>query len=101
MDLWIRSQDKTSLRKVQGLNITCGEEGFYIEEYDTDTLGRYKTQERALEVLDEIQSLLMPKFMFKNSGWRKCNTYLTEVFPVDNDIECQNIESYVYEMPKE
>jgi hypothetical protein len=55
MDLWVRSQDKLALTKVNSIGI----------EYDKKLvgygnicvkLGEYKTKERALEVLDEIQS---------------------------------------------
>lgn len=69
MELWIRSQDKERLIKPVD---------FYIEELidyvnkssefdiyalnlanDDIKIGTYKTKERALEVLDEMQSYLM------------------------------------------
>ena len=56
MELWIRSQDKMLLEKVDG--ITLDRKG--VEIYSTSTgriFGIYKTKERALEVLDEIQKL--------------------------------------------
>ena len=74
MDLWVRSQDKCYLRKITGVYITGGDDGYYIEEYDTDTLGKYKTEQRALEVLEEIQDIL---------------------------IDYAKISSVVYQMPKE
>lgn len=60
MELWIRSQDKMSLIKV---NKVCFERNvddeptiYGYENYDNyERLGIYKTKERALEVLDEIQ----------------------------------------------
>lgn len=54
MELWIRSQDKLALTKINSIGI----------EYDKSLvgygkvcvkLGTYKTKERALEVLDEIE----------------------------------------------
>lgn len=77
MELWIRSQDKTTLINTRRIdvddnNIIVWDEGRYASEI---YLGIYKTKERALEVLDEIQNyILLP------------NT--------DNS-------AYVYKMPKE
>ena len=64
MELWIRSQDKELIQKVNigimylkdATNRDCianrdNETGFSI-------LGEYKTKERALEVLDEIQDMI-------------------------------------------
>ena len=54
MDLWIRSQDKTKLVKVDKILI----ENSDIGNFEVGMLGTYKTKERALEVLDEIQRLI-------------------------------------------
>ena len=65
MELWIRIQDKTILQKVDNLLISNGNnaEGtfsIYTNSLPSQNiLGRYKTKERALEVLDEIQAYLM------------------------------------------
>lgn len=59
MELWVRSQDKTKLIKVDNVFIeeyVCG--GANVETNNC-VLGTYKTKERALEVLDEIQELLV------------------------------------------
>ncbi len=73
MELWVRSTAKTNLLKVRFLTIMDGNK-FYKKndwEYDGYTicncnangtyelLGTYKTKERALEVLDEIQEILV------------------------------------------
>ena len=62
MNLWIRSQDGTILIKVD--NLLIDDDNFHIYTHNhinnmqmTYTLGRYKTKERALEVLDEIQKI--------------------------------------------
>lgn len=58
MELWIRSQDKEILLKVNELEI----EANMIIAFDNNKyqcLGTYKTKERALEVLDEIQNILI------------------------------------------
>lgn len=57
MELWIRSQDRIALTKINSIGI----------EYDKELigygnvcvkLGKYSTKERALEVLNEIQFFL-------------------------------------------
>lgn len=67
MELWIRSQDKTILQKVNKLYVCKYAEkkgyGIYDLLYndldDCDVpLGFYKTRERALEVLDRIQEVV-------------------------------------------
>ena len=57
MDLWIRSQDKKSLRIVSNINIIHEDGKMFICNYmgiANIKLGTYKTEQRALEVLDEI-----------------------------------------------
>lgn len=58
MKLWIRSQDRETLRLAEMLDIygleDDEEKRFAIEESGVD-IGCYKSKERALEVLDEIQ----------------------------------------------
>ena len=55
MKLWIRSQDRVNLKIVSDImvlkngEILCSGESF----------GKYKNKQRALEVLDDIQDLLM------------------------------------------
>ena len=95
MELWIRSQDRESLIKVDNIRIkheyeqkkveynsgktTAYINGEYRKSYiytDSEWLGEYKTKERALEVLDEIQDLI-------------------------NDIADNIMVGCIYEMPKE
>ena len=64
MDLWIRSQDRYELRKVKG--VVMAQEGKFFAIYpvekdlgELEILGHYKSEERAIEVLDEIQKLLI------------------------------------------
>ena len=60
MELWIRSQDKRILQKVNNIYLDANYEDKRISTYDGDNveLGTYKTKERALEVLDEIQEYM-------------------------------------------
>lgn len=58
MNLWIRSQDRKELRPNPKFGIENLDDSWYIvDRYTFDNaflLGTYKTEERALEVLDEI-----------------------------------------------
>ena len=81
MELWIRSQNKLNLTKVNSVTIDYNYQQKIVANYmefngdeDYTPLGEYDTEERALEVLDEIQGLLETR----------------------NDIQ-----QMVYEMPKE
>lgn len=93
MELWIRSQNKTRLVKVCSLGYGEYKEkhyinGYCVNEVDNYDLGIYKSKERALEVLDDIESLLWGnsriKGLVKSIGIRSENTKLL-----------------IYEMPKE
>ena len=55
MELWVRSQDRIKLIKVDEVKIETVKGGnTFIYSHATD-LGTYTTRERALEILDEIQ----------------------------------------------
>ena len=59
MELWIRSQDKTTLIRSYEIYISEQPNIYLIRAKRTShILGSYSTIERALEVLDEIQKLL-------------------------------------------
>ena len=115
MELWIRSQDKGKLIKANNIEIShhysykdiqekyllpsgsfeyrkVQKKDKYIKSVimcnDEITLGTYKTKERALEVLDEIQDILKPQ-QYEVPTERE--TFTTS----------PNISNYVYEMPKD
>ena len=55
--MWIRSQDKKTLVKADKLIIGYDKDEKVYEIHNVyDSLGTYKSKERAIEVLDEIQS---------------------------------------------
>lgn len=60
MELWIRSQDKTKLVKIDNISYLDMSDDYEKEVHSLfndckGILGVYKTKNRALEVLDEIQ----------------------------------------------
>lgn len=87
MELWIRSQDRTDLictNRIYAVNNQIrtkvyGEIGFTV-------LGEYKTKERALEVLDEIEE----KINLINLG----HDFGSPMVDFDNP-------TYIYRMPEE
>ena len=58
MDLWIRSQDKLTLRRCNSLKIEKWEDKYAIVEQAT-VYGTYKTKEKAIDILNEIETDIM------------------------------------------
>lgn len=102
MKLWIRTQDKTKLMEAEELIIkeVVKTDANNVNGYKQEIVGcnicvgyipvaLYKTKERALQVLDEIQNLLSGKVFVKKSK-------------TDNELDVKpiNRESIVYEMPE-
>ena len=89
MELWVRSQDKIRLIKTEHLIVGGTYENEIKEESDvfSTSLGTYKTKERALEVLDEIQHYM-------------AKTLDSIIYQTDNCIVgCSTL--VLYQMPKE
>lgn len=59
MELWIRSQDKERITKIDEVYYSSDDYGYYVmcykDQFTGYKLGKYKSKERALEVLDEIE----------------------------------------------
>ena len=89
MNLWIRSQNKGTLMKVEILGHTDGVIKAYFSSGNCE-LGTYKSSDRALEVLDEIQKIIK---------W--CQTDMRNVTFGDMKNLKGCFDDYVYEMPEE
>ncbi len=106
MELWVRSQDKRTLQKVDNIFLDANYKNKRISTYDGGgnvELGTYKTKERALEVLDEIQSLLQPIIKYKPIVQEEPNTlYPYKNFvKVDDNVEIKEFSTFVYQMPED
>lgn len=88
MELWIRSQNMQLIRKANYEMCYNERNGHNYIVIDGDVLGSYKTKERAIEVLDEIENILKPQ------EYEIPTTLNTFIFST-------NISNYVYQMPKE
>lgn len=95
MDLWIRSQDKTRLVRITQVKFVDKESdsddfenvirGYGIDGYNF-RIGIYKSKEKAIEVLDEIQEAQLGNYHYR------CHS---------NVKVSNNENTIVYEMPKE
>lgn len=110
MNLWIRSQDKEDLvNNPLRIYYDCNYEGVHkvvANTYDeTIYLGTYKTKERALEILNEIQNILNPLIIFKNCEITKeelDNAIKEHAIMINGDSSSvEQLNVCVYEMPKE
>lgn len=85
MELWIRSQNKDSLIKVEMVGNTDGIIHSYLGVNKT-VLGEYKSNKRALEILNEIQEAQLGNYHYR------CPSNITV---------SRKEDTIVYEMPKE
>lgn len=68
MELWIRSQDGNSLIKTNHLYGDIFPEDGYFKIFDMpgeNILGKYKSKERTIEILNEIQNILQPQINYR------------------------------------
>ena len=105
IELWVRSQNKKRLMKVEMVEIDKQKDGgaiIYSHEY---ILGEYKTKERAMEVLDEIQKILKPKYIIDTSSIKPDGDFYEEngiiMQKYNANARIEEITNNVYEMPKE
>lgn len=101
MNLWIRSQDKERLIKISSVFMEYnGDVDPNIHTYKISgdkcvELGIYKTKERTLEVLDEIQTIIRKNKIVELTFSRIPDSSL------DNIKVKDLLDSIVYEMPEE
>ena len=114
MELWIRSQDKMNLVKIRQISLNYSNKKQIIANYTPESyensggyyelLGTYETKGRTIEVLDEIQNILKPKYILDTSSIKP-----DVKFYIDNGNLCQNysgntkieeLSTFVYQMPE-
>lgn len=126
MELWVRHANKKKLLKVdcvgyEEYNNSLGEHYFYIYSDNARNLGEYATEERCIEIIDEIQKLLLsanPKEAFmllkniesddydelnKKMQRARADNFLPYCSLGDENASIEVIQPgvLVYEMPKE
>ena len=113
MELWIRNQNKNLLTKVNYIEYSFWNEQHRIYS-GGEVVGIYDSKERALEVLDEIQNKMNPKYFYKTNclmkpeQLEKMETILQQKYNADfivgsasDEIEPLSNDVLVYEMPEE
>lgn len=93
MELWIRTQSKQSLVKVNNISINVQDRNRYIIDSNDYILGRYKSYARALEVLDDIQNFICIEIYEDDIDYEEADLILKGKI-VDSLYK-------VYQMPKE
>lgn len=93
MELWIRSQNKEFLHNISFVYLSqeINDNGTIDICGNCITLGTYKSKERALEVLDEIQNILKPQVILKKGKIEGC----------PDGYEIKELSTVIYEMPEE
>lgn len=90
--MWIRSQNKLTLQDVNRYVIEQFEIGIYIVGNGC-TLGIYSTKEKALKVLDEIQTCIMTEHQFYTENVNCIGKYFTkerkEIYQMPQDEEVE------------
>jgi predicted nucleotidyltransferase len=111
MELWIRSQDKKDLVKVNSLWIMDNQIWMEVPFYENHKklgltisghnhkLAEYETEERALEVLDEIQNILKPRLIIKDSG-KIIGSFEDTIIREGATYELKELSTFVYQMPE-
>lgn len=114
MELWVRSQDKMNLVKINQISINYQNNKQIIANYIPELyensscyyelLGTYSTIERALEVLDEIQNILKPKYILNTSSIKPDGDFYEEngvIFQKYNaNARIEELSTFVYQMPE-
>lgn len=117
MELWVRTADRRSLLKPTNIciGLNCSRWGVYD---GNQVLGEYKTEERCLEIIDEIQKLLLSTngdYLIKSQdidvnaekktvyGENFIQKLQSPIMPIANEPSVQFVQPsvLVYEMPKE
>lgn len=102
MELWVRSQDKTTLSKITEISF---DNDFIMGKNDNQVftfLGQYDTKERCLEILDEIQKILCDTVLLVNGSGKETldNLYGNGIAIMNGNEKIEQLGTYVYQMPE-
>ena len=107
MNLWVRSQDRECLINISNIQYVYKNNMHGLGTYydNLKILGTYKTKERAIEVLDEIQNILKPKYILDTSSIKPDGNIYKEngvIFQnYDANAKIEELSTFVYQMPKD
>lgn len=107
MDLWIRTQSKRSLIKAKDITVERKTEDIFFITSNEWRLGTYKSYERALQILDEIQYILQPRVIYHEPkiDYDDMIRLLSENIMIKGkqevEMELKQAGQIVYQMPEE
>lgn len=108
MDLWIRSQNEEIIKRANQLKVEIHNKDEYAIVEQATTLGKYKTRERAKQVLSEIEKILVPKGVlklneiYKQADLKKIQEKYSNLMVIPGDVDyIKTVDTYLYKMPKE
>ena len=93
MELWIRSQNRKELVAINNLVVIENRIVFINNGNGRVTLGTYKTEERALEVLEDINAYKDTMHMLELSDSSNISVLIKEIMA--------RTDTFTYLMPKE
>ena len=97
--MWIRSQNKKTLVDAGSLFANNLKVFAYDKASVAYTLGEYETEERALEVLDEIQESIARDVLYRNES---CIQAISRLTCNDTPLFLKEMQNgLIYQMPKE
>lgn len=98
MELWIRSQKKTSLVKAE--SVTYSNNYFVI--VNGKSVGDYESEQRCIEILDEIQKILSDTILLVNNSGKETldNLYGNGIALMNGNEKIEQLSTYVYQMPE-
>ena len=112
MDLWIRTQDRKQIISVNSRLFVFDAKDLYLNKHlfavgigldkfagDVLRLGVYESEERALEVLNDINEIKFYKYM-ANLDLKSFSTVIAKKYSVEQQIFLFK-QMNTYEMPKE
>ena len=92
--MWIRSQDLYTLIKCECLSVRqCASKNHCVIGDERIVLGEYSTVDKALKVLDEIQTCIMTEHRFSTEDVNCIGKYFTkewkEIYQMPQDYEVE------------
>lgn len=105
MELWVRSRNKEKIEIARKIEVGKGLDDETYVWINNEAFGTYKTKERALEILNEIQKLIQPINVLYNAEIDKETSDKIKEYGMvivkDNTRIEKLYDSIVYSMPEE
>lgn len=114
MEIYIRSQDKLQLEKMERIVFTPFSEFDYSTGSSTDTnegiifvntheFGKY-TREQALDIINEIKTIIEPTIFYgqqstPHSVEELQRSIISDYFTLENKSFMQQVDTVIYELP--